>query len=248
MPACYPPCFPSVQSASRPKRVSIVTATTRYALIGAALLVGFRPQRAEAQPVSSSTGETATRAGWTVNGEAGALIGGAWLTGENAPRVTTGAGAVVSLGVRRSAGVRSNAGLSLRVAVQQVEMRELGARWDAGTLTDAQLLGTASVALRRSGRVHSDVEIGAGVAVLSGARSVFPFSDVSRFAPAAEVGIAAMPGGRRESDRGLRPFALVARYSVMRLDPASGTAGAPDEMVATAGWVGRVTIGLRVQR
>lgn len=192
--------------------------------------------------------------GWTLSGDVGGAFGGTWLAGSSAPSVSTGTGVAVALGARRRLSSRRadgmSAGVAVRVAAQPVRLREQGAQWDGGTLTDAQVMGTLTIPVDRTPRRRADVEFGAGLAVLSGAGTLYPFSALARTLPTLESGLVLFRS-RAANDataRASRPLGLFVRYSMTRVDPAPARADDVSSTPTTAGWAGRVSVGLRVQR
>ncbi len=160
-------------------------------------------------------------------------------------------GAMLSLTASRETHLGVRAGVAVRVASQPLTLREADVQWDGGTLSDAELLGTVAVALRRGRRIRSDLEAGAGLVALSGARTLLPFATASRIATVGEAGISLRRGSgldavARQSAFDLRSLALFARYSVMRLDPGIDASAVVGDTPGTTGWVGRIAIGLRV--
>ncbi len=186
---------------------------------------------------------------WLLGGEIGGGLGNTWLAGGTAPTVSTGAGVALSIGAQRSVSRRIAAGGVVRVVAQPLHLREGDARWDGGTLTDTQLLGTIALALSRESAVQPSIEFGGGVALLSGARSLYPFSAAARVTPATEFGVSLQRANRPKVGGATSyPLSLVARYSLVRIDPGPAPATAFESMTAVAGWVGFTTFGIRVQR
>jgi hypothetical protein len=166
--------YPSTFFMSHLTRMRIVAARSRW--LPALVLVGTLGSMAEAQGSTIAGGE-GIEPGWRISGEVGGIFGGQWLSGASAPRVSTAAGLALSVsGVRWTTG-RAHFGISARGAMQPITMDEAGTRWSGGTATDVQLLGTVAYAIRRSGHVHSDVELGGGISFITGTREVFPFSE-----------------------------------------------------------------------
>ena len=209
-----------------------------------ALVAGYSPS-VSAQATSTSASNASEPARWRMSGEVGGVLGGRWLSGGESPRVSTDPGLSLSVAVRRETSGRANVGLSLRGAMQPISMDEAGMQWSGGTATDAQLLGTVGYAMRSTGQLLADVEVGGGIAFIAGTRTVFPFTEISRFSPAAEAGIALSLGEVGETLYRYRPFALVVRYGVLRVDAFGGDASQPSSLTTAAGWVGRTTIALR---
>lgn len=193
-------------------------------------------------------------AGWSLSGDVGGAFGGTWLEGPSVPTVSTGTGVAVALGARRSLRSRRDdafaAGLAVRVVAQPLRLREQGARWDGGTLTDAQFMGTLTLPIDRAPRRRADVEFGAGVSVLSGAGTLYPFRALARTLPTVESGIVLFRSraDAAASSRITRPLGVFVRYSITRVDPTPAPADDVSSSSTTAGWVGRVAVGLRVQR
>ncbi|MBL0172962.1 MAG: hypothetical protein IPP90_20100 [Gemmatimonadaceae bacterium] len=185
---------------------------------------------------------------WRYGGEVGGVLGGTWLSGPSSPSVVTGTGASLSVDVQRSASARVNAGGALRVMAQPVRLREARTQWDGGTLTVAQAMAIVDVAMHRGHRADAHVELGGGLSLLSGARSVYPFSSAARVTPTTEVGILLERVTHGDAALSRWPLGLSVRYSVARVAPGSSPTTAIDGTRASAGWVGRTTIGLRVKR
>ena len=181
---------------------------------------------------------------WKLSGDIGGVLGGHWLEGTTSPMVSSGAGVALSLGLHRAASRRLDAGGTIRVLAQPLHLQERETRWDGGTLTETQALATMAIVLGRIGTMQTRFDVGAGFAVLSGAQTLYPFSAASRVTSATEAGISL----RRGAAPGARPLALFARYGVVRIDPGPTQGSAVDAMTATAGWVGRTTVGVRVER
>lgn len=236
--------YPSTLSMSHLTRMRIATARCRWMPAVLLVLSGSIVSPARAQGSSG----TASESGWRVSGEVGGVFGGQWLSGASAPRVSTDAGLALSVAAHHRAFDNVSAGISFRGAMQGITMEEAGVRWSGGTSTDVQALGTVAVALFPTGAIVTDLELGGGLSVLTGTRTVFPFSEVSRFAPVAEAGLALALGGTSEMARRYRPFALVVRYGVLRVDANGGSANLPNSMTTGAGWVGRTTIALRLRQ
>ncbi len=227
-------------------------AVRRVSRLTLALVVSATPAHAQRQlprgDASTTAGGGGRAAGWLVGGDVGALMGGTWLEGTQAPTLSGGVGVALSLDAKHSVSGRLDVGGAIRVAAQPLRLREADARWDGGTLTDAQILGTIAIARRHAGQLETDLTFGGGLALLTGARSLFPFSAAGTVTPVTEAGIALRRGGRGDGGLTSRRVALFARYSVMRLDPGPTPAAAMDATSASAGWVARTTIGLRVER
>lgn len=188
---------------------------------------------------------------WHVAGEVGGVIGGTWLSGIGVPTVATGAGAQVAIRATRAVRARTSAGMSLRVGAQPLHLTENAVRWDGGTLADVQLVGTLSLGARPLGTLLSEIDFSAGVSTFSGAGAIAPFHSAPRVAPLADAGVSFRRKRRREeanAEREPHPYALFARFSLVRVDPGSpGTTNA-GRTSASAGWVHRATLGMSVQR
>ncbi len=233
--------------------VMTVRAVRRVSRLTLALVVSVTPAHAHAQRQTprgdASTTTEGVRAGvWLVGGDVGAIMGGTWLEGSRAPTLSGGVGVALSLDAKHSVSDRLDVGGAIRVAAQPLRLHEAQARWDGGTLTDAQILGTIAIARRHVGHLEADFTFGGGLALLTGARSLFPFSAAGPVTPVTEAGIVLRRGGRRDGGLTSRTLALFARYSVVRLDPGPTPAAAIDATSASVGWVARTTIGIRVQR
>ena len=177
--------------------------------------------------------------GWRVTGEVGGVIGGTWLRGAGVPAVTTDPGATIGVGASRQLVSGVNAGATLRIGAQPVVMKESGATWAGGTLTETELMAQLTIMSAQGTTLRPALELGAGAALLTGARNVLPFHDASSIAPIAEGGFSVR---RDANSSGPQDLALFVHYGIVRLDASA--AGA----VTTSGWVRRLTIGLRVTR
>lgn len=208
------------------------------------------PSRAAAQPRRTSPVTTSADYDprWLFAGEVGGVIGGLWLKGDGTPTVHTGTGAMVALAAHRATSARIDAGFALRVGAQPLRLREHSDSWDGGTLTDTQLMGTVAVAIWQTGGVLSELNLGAGASAMSGARSIAPFANAPSIAPVAEAGVTIHRGPAGDRDAAPHPLALFARYSVVRVDPGVPGTLTTGNASAVAGWVSRVTVGIRVQR
>lgn len=204
--------------------------------------------------VADESRAQASPAGWTLSGEVGGAFGGTWLEGPSVPTVSSGTGVAVAVGIRRSLKTPRadglSAGVAVRVAAQPVHLRELGSHWEGGTLTDAQVMGTLTLPIDRTPRRRANLELGAGLSVLSGARTLYPFSALARTLPTLESGLVLFRSRAAEgaSSRISRPLGLFVRYGVTRVDPTPVPADDVSAAPTTAGWVGRFAVGLRVQR
>lgn len=205
-------------------------ATLAYLLLAA--LLTFAPRLIIAQ---------GTVPHWHVAGELGGVVGGTWLNGSNAPTVTSTPGVVLGIKVQRTVSPHASAGAAIRLAAQPLSLRERDTKWSGGTLTEGDLLGVVSLYAARDQPVSVSVDVGLGIAVLSGARSILPFRDASHLSPLGELGVSLRQSTTRaQSARQER--ALFVRYGMLRLD-ASAT-----ETIATTGWVGRLTAGVRITK
>ncbi|MCC6242733.1 MAG: hypothetical protein IT353_07815 [Gemmatimonadaceae bacterium] len=187
---------------------------------------------------------------WGLYGEAGAVTSGTWVAGRGAPDVVSTVGPALSLGARRSIGPASSAGVAVRLLSQPLSVREGGASWSGGSLIDVQPMLTLATNLPRRSDSPVGLEAGIGVSVLSGAGALYPFSNAERMAPIGDLSLAYAFSPRRSatvrSEQPDRPLALVVRYSVLRFDP--GIAAGIDANSSESGWVGRISVGIRVQR
>lgn len=200
---------------------------------------------------SLSAQTTGTVGAWRYSGDVGATIGGDWLRGDGAPTVSGTTGAQLALGVQRNTTARARVGTAIRISSQPLRLSERGTHWDGGTIAVTQLLGTVGLPLSGRASNRSAVELGGGFAFLSGARSIAPFSTAGRLAPSAD---AALVLGRNASSTDarsgfdFRALSLVIRYDVTRLDPNAKATAEALAQNAVSGWVGRVVIGMRVDR
>jgi hypothetical protein len=217
---------------------------TAYALAAATTFVasGVAPRTVYAQTLVTGR--------WGVYGEAGAVASGTWIAGRGAPDVASTVGPALAIGARRSIGPATSVGAALRLLSQPLRVSEGGASWSGGTLIDLQPMLTLATQLPRTTDAPLGLEAGVGVSVLSGATSLFPFSNAERMAPIGDVALAYAFSPRRaalgRSERPDRPLAVIVRYSVLRFDP--GVAAGVDANTTESGWVGRVSVGIRVQR
>ena len=177
-------------------------------------------------------------AGWRFAAEAGGTTGGVWLEGVRAPRVSSNAGFQFAAALHRPVADALSAAASLRVSLQPLALRENGASWQGGTLTEYDLLAVLS--FRAPGALSSNVSIeaGLGAAVLSSSKDIVPFGSGSTVAPLGELGTAIAIGDRASWGSDL---AIVARYGIVRLTSRSDGAD-------TMGWVGRASAGVRITR
>ncbi len=210
-------------------------------------LLGARAQR-------SSTGRDVDNildTHWYVSGEVGALVGGTWLSGPTIPTVTSGAGAQVALSAMRAVRPRLYLGAALRVGAQSLRLAEHDVRWDGGTLTDVQIVGAATVTAPPRHLLQSEVNVSAGLTSFSGAGALAPFALTPRVSPVADIGVTfrrARSNDEINAEREPHPFALYARLSIVRVDPTSSATFQNGQEIASAGWVRRMIVGMRVQR
>jgi hypothetical protein len=177
--------------------------------------------------------------GWRVTGEVGGVIGGTWLRGTGAPTVSTDPGAAIGVGAMRPLGGGVSGGAAIRIGAQPVVMKELGASWSGGTLTETDILAQLTMMSAQGTTFRPALELAAGAAVLTGARNVLPFHDASTIAPIAEGGVSF----RRDANSSTpQDLALFVHYGIVRFDASATNA------VSTSGWVRRVSVGLRVTR
>jgi hypothetical protein len=176
---------------------------------------------------------------WRFTGDVGGVLGGTWLRGIGAPTVTTDPGASIGVGASRPIGSGSAVGALLRIGAQPVVMKESGTTWSGGTLTETDVLATLVLMSPQGTALRPALELGAGAALLSGARNVLPFHDASSVAPIVEGGVAVRRDANSSSPEDL---ALFVHYGLVRLDASQTNA------VSTSGWVPRLIVGLRVTR
>lgn len=186
--------------------------------------------RASAQPVGPT---------WRVTAEVGGILGGTWLDGTSAPTVRTDPGATIGVGLARMVGPNVSGGVGVRVGAQPVSVKENGASWSGGTLTEADAMGTLSFLTAQSTPLRPSLDLGAGVAVLSGARTLLPFRDASRIAPIGEAGVTLR---RVNPNPNKQEVALFVHYGVLRLDASAADAS------TASGWVSRISAGFKVTR
>lgn len=217
-----------VAAASRPSALCTAGRTTLFLSAMAASIAVTHA--ASAQPV---------RPNWRVTAEVGGVLGGTWLDGSTAPTVRTDPGATIGVGAMRMVGANVAAGVGVRVGAQPVSVKENGVSWSGGTLTEADALGTLSFLTPQSTPLRPSLDLGAGVAVLSGARTVLPFRDASHIAPIGEAGVTLR---RVDPNPNKQEIALFVHYGVLRLD-----ASATDASTAS-GWVSRISAGFKVTR
>ena len=204
-------------------------------LIAALLVVA---SAATAAPAGVAAQEARSPAPWRVSAEAGAALGGLWLEGPAAPRVSSGVGFMFAAGLHRGVTANTNVAGALRVSLQPIDLRENGTRWSGGTLAEYDLLGLLSFRMPSPTSLDAALEFGAGAAVLTGARDVVPFSGSTGIAPMGEAGVVVTLLG---ASSGRREVALVGRYGAVRASAENANAG-------TSGWVGRASVGVRVTR
>ncbi len=171
----------------------------------------------------------------------GSVIGGTWLSGPRAPTVGGDAGVMLGLGAQRGVSPDASAGVVMRLGTQGLTLTEQGSSWSGGTLTEANIVGVLSLASRRRTRTRVSLDLGGGMALVSGARDIQPFLDAGGLAPLGEIGLSVRRGGA-EVDASRRDLAVFARYSALRLGAAVVNAE------TTSGWVRRLSLGLRVTR
>jgi len=185
---------------------------------------------------------------WALHGDVGGVFRSVWSDGAGAPTVSTRTGAVLSLGVDRVAPGGTAVGAVLRVGTQPLQLEEGAARWQGGTLTDAHLMGTFTIPLDRSDRRRADVQLGGGLAMLSTSRALLPFSATGRFVPALESSLVLYRSRLPVDDRGSHPIGVFVRYGVVRMDPTPEVAMPISASAVTAGWVSRISAGVRLHR
>jgi hypothetical protein len=112
---------------------------------------------------------------WGVYGEVGGVLGGTWSKTEGAPTVTTGPGALLSLGAQRVS-ERFSLGAAVRLAAQPVSMSELGDSWSGGTLRDIHVVATTAWPLAQRGAGGLDAEAAVGLAGRLGSVRGEPFA------------------------------------------------------------------------
>lgn len=193
------------------------------------------------RPVQAATSS------WVVTGDVGGSFGGRWLDGAQAPTVVGTTGAVLSLGVLRAWSRESQGGLAVRVASQPIRVSEGTEHWDGGTLTDVRLLGVVVSALDRSLHRRAELELAAGVSILAGTQQVYPLSDVGTLLPTVEGGLVVYRSRKADQPRQL-PLGLFVRVGLTRIDPTPSPSADVDAVGVTAGWVTRLSAGLRVSR
>lgn len=175
---------------------------------------------------------------WGVYGEVGGVLGGTWSQSEGAPTVTTGPGALLSLGAQRVV-ERFSLGAAVRLATQSVSLAELGDTWSGGTLRELQVVATTAWPLLQRGAGGLDAEASVGLSSRLGSVRVEPFASSPSVSPLGEIGLAARRG---------EAVALVARLGVVHLNPTGTASSVPGTVAANSGWVRRITIGFRVFR
>ncbi len=151
----------------------------------------------------------------------------------------TDPGATIGVGGQRMVAMNVSAGLGVKVGAQPVSVKEGGETWSGGTLTEADALGTLSFLTAQSTPLRPSLDIGAGVAVLSGARTLLPFRDASRIAPIGEAGVTLR---RVDPNPNKQELALFVHFGVLRLDASATDAS------TGSGWVSRISAGLKVTR
>jgi len=176
---------------------------------------------------------------WRVTAEVGGVFGGRWFEGNGAPSVRTEPGATIGVGAQRMVGPNVSAGVGVKVGAQPVSVNEDGASWTGGTLTEADAIGTVSFLTAQSTPLRPSLDIGAGVAVLSGARALLPFRDASRIAPIGEAGVTLR---RVDPNPNKQEIAVFVHYGMLRLDASATDAS------TISGWVSRISAGFKVTR
>ena len=220
------------RNTSRCARVVTPLSTARRLTLFLALVVastGNAP-RLSAQPI---------RPTWRVTAEVGGVLGGIWLKGSAAPTVRTDPGPTIGVGAQRMVAQNISAGASVKVGAQPVSVRENGASWSGGTLTEADAVGTVSFLAPQSTPLRPSLDLAAGIAVLSGARTLLPFRDASRVAPIGEAGVTLR---RVDPNPVKQELSLFVHYGVLRLDASAADAS------TISGWVSRISAGVRVTR
>lgn len=200
-----------------------------------------RPWRARLLFLALSLGGGATLTAqpvWGVYGEVGGVLGGTWSKSAGAPTVTTGPGALLSLGAQR-VGERFSLGTALRLAAQPVSMSELGDSWGGGTLREIHVVATTAWSLAQRGAGGLDAEAAVGLAGRLGSVRAEPFASTPSLSPLGELGFAIRRG---------EAVALVARMGILHLNPTGTASSTSGSVAANSGWVRRVTVGLRVFR
>lgn len=175
---------------------------------------------------------------WGVYGEVGGVLGGTWSKTEGAPTVTTGPGALLSLGAQRVS-ERFSLGAAVRLAAQPVSMSELGDSWSGGTLRDIHVVATTAWPLAQRGAGGLDAEAAVGLAGRLGSVRGEPFASSPSLSPLGELGLAVRRG---------EAMALFARIGILHLNPTGTSSSTPGAAAANSGWVRRLTVGLRVFR
>jgi len=179
---------------------------------------------------------------WRSVQEIGGIVAGRWMEGARIPTVSSNAGILLALGVQQAFRPDAYRGVMLRLAIQPLSMSEAGASWDAGTLREANVVGTLSMLSASRGNWRLRLEANGGAAILNGASNVLPFLDAGSVSPLGEAGLSVHRGSPGLTDTGERQISGFARYGALRLSANDGNA------ISTAGWVRRVTIGLRMSQ
>ncbi len=198
----------------------------------ATALLTFAPHQILAQAAARN---------WQLAGELGGVVGGTWMRGSNVPTVTTAPGVVLGLNGQRTVSPHASVGAAIRIGAQPLSLTEHDTKWTGGTLSEGNALGVVSLFGARDQPLTVSVDLGLGIAVLSGARSILPFRDASSVSPLGELGVSLRHSTTRSKPAG-DAQAVFVRYSMLRLD-ASAT-----ETIATTGWVGRLTAGVRITK
>jgi len=178
---------------------------------------------------------------WRVYGEVGGAFGGTWLRGVAAPTVTTDPGATIGLSAQRELHAGISVGAGARVGAQSVVMKEAGATWSGGTLTETDGYALASFRAPQGTFARPSFQVGGGIAFLSGARAVVPFRDAQRYAPLMQAEVAVR---RDNADPTRREIALLVRANVLRLSAGGDGASA----TSSSGWVRRFALGVQIAR
>lgn len=173
--------------------------------------------------------------------EAAGTVGGTWLEGARAPTVSSRTGFLFGLGMQRDVSAIASVGGTVRAGLQPLQVRENGETWEAGTLTEADVLATISLQPRRPMLDRLSLDLSGGAAFTSGAKKVLPFSDARSIAPLGEAGVAVRLGPSNAATS-RRDLALLLRYSALKMS-GDGSASA-----FTSGWVTRIIAGVRVTR
>ena len=178
-------------------------------------------------------------ASWRVTADVGGTFGGTWLKGSTIPTVATDGGGTIGLGAVHALSPFLSVGASAHIGAQSVSIKDQGAQWSGGTLTETELMAQFAITAAEGTFLRPALEFGAGAAALSGARSVLPFRDASSIAPIGEIGISLR---RANLEVGSQDLAIFVHYGVVRLDANASTSS------TTSGWIRRLSAGLRLTR